>query len=453
MAESIIPPPIVQSTYNPMSIQSVSESVIVDRPSPSQDRQSELEADLQFLLDAQSEGLLRGLEGGLADDCTSTGSTTPTAQSVRSASARRTARPIRSKPGLRSARKGIYNSIVALSTVKDDELQDLDEDVRQKEQALEQIDEWEVKKKGLQDATKRIDSNEDTTRVQRLHQEADTLQEEINHVELQLADMKARHRKLVRQATSVENTVQAKMASYTSSLRMLEEDVQKFLSLKPAEGTARPRSQDGQKPMYQVPPKRRTLEMARQQYNQDREAVVQHRESVQHEKAALEEGAAVWKEVVGQVTDFERRLRNEMTNLSTHLSTEIASNVSPRDEATKRLRDLLDHMDRLAETLNAKLELAIERNWNLLIAAIGAEVHALKEGKQLLANVLEPSSAPAPISSESPESGHSSSGSGNEIHELDKDFESTRRPPSNGTESEDDPDPELLFSKPDTDTE
>ena len=120
MDESMIPPPIVESMYASPS-RTVAQSIFVEKPSPLQDRQSELEADLQFLLDAQAEGLVRGLEGGLPDDQTSTGSTTPTAQSVRSASARRTPNPLRRKPGLRRARKGIFNSILALSTVKDDE--------------------------------------------------------------------------------------------------------------------------------------------------------------------------------------------------------------------------------------------------------------------------------------------------------------------------------------------
>ncbi|KAI6895877.1 hypothetical protein KC355_g20384, partial [Hortaea werneckii] len=88
MSSSMIPPPIVQSTINTTSPKATQKSVILEKPSPLQDRQTELEADLQFLLDAQAEGLAAGLEGGATgEENASTGSTTPTALSVRSRSA------------------------------------------------------------------------------------------------------------------------------------------------------------------------------------------------------------------------------------------------------------------------------------------------------------------------------------------------------------------------------
>ena len=453
MAQSMIPPPIVQSTYA-LPPRAVTQSILIEKPSPLQDRQSELEADLQFLLDAQADGLVRA--GGLTDDHTSTGSTTPTAQSVRSASARRAARPVRQKPGLRSARKGIYNAILALSLVKDEELRGIDDEVRDREQTLEQIDDWEKKRVGLQEAAKSVDENEDTVRVQRLKQEADMLQTEINHVELQLAEMKARHRKLLRQATAVENSVQAKLASYTSSLRILEEDVQKFLSLRPTENSPRPEYRDGQTSMWQLPGKRRTLEMARKHWNEERESVLEQREDVQHEKHALDEGAAVWKDVVTQITEFERSLRTEMSRQPATSSNSAAAWGDPdvpQADVSQRLQEVLQLMERLTDTLESKVELAKDRNWNLLIAAIGAELDALRQGRQLLEGVLKSNEGQSAALIDTSQNGGPTSNSGDEIHELDKSFETARRRMSDGTESEDDPDPELLFSRQDTDTE
>lgn len=451
MAASMIPPPIVQSTYA-SSPRTTTKSVIIEKPNPIQDRQSELEADLQFLLDAQAEGLVRGLEGGLEDDHTSTGSTTPTAQSMRSTSARRSAKPIRKRPGLRSSRKGIYNAILALSEVKEDELQGIDDDVQDKDKKLEQIEEWEKKKQGLQEATRSVDANEDTVRVQRLRQEADTLQEEISAVELQLADMKARHRKLVRQATAVDNSVQAKLASYNSSLRMLEDDIQKFLSFNPADASSSRTPQNGKASMWDLPPKRRTLQIARDHWNEEREAVVQQREGVQHEKAALDEGAEIWKDVVSQVSDFERRMRAEMSKQSSSLSQNGTTEDSSNTEASSRLRRLLDDMSQLTEVLESKFELAKSRNWNLLIAAIGAELDALKQGRQLLRSAVGAPEEPSGELMDASRDRAISSSSADEINELDKSFETARRRPSSSHDS-DDPDPELLFSRPDPDTE
>ena len=450
MSASMIPPPIVQSSYGQAPQESVVGSVIVDKPSGLEDRQHELEADLQFLLDAQAEGLIRGFEGGSIDEKSSTGSTTPTAQSVRSFSARRQRKTPRRLPGLRSARKGIYNSIVALSALKDDELEEVDSHVQQNDDTLLQIDEWEDKRKGLQEAAGNVDSSGETVRIQRLKQEADTLQAEINQVELQLAEMKSRHRKLASQAAAVENSVQAKMASYNSSLRMLEQDVEKFLSVDPDRSKGLPGSQDGKQSVWQLPPKRRNLDMARAHFVEQRGLIASERERHLEEKSALLEGAAMWKETVEEVTAFEKRLRGEVASLRpSSPNSQSAWEDPPTAPVSDGLKELMAHMETIISSLEKRLRIAEERRWTLLMAAIGAELDALRRGKEMLAGLL-----PATKDDIVDTNGHESAAkdSGEEIHALDKSFETERRIVSDG-EDHDEPDPELLFSRHDDDTE
>ncbi|EMC94715.1 hypothetical protein BAUCODRAFT_51990, partial [Baudoinia panamericana UAMH 10762] len=382
----IIPPSIVQSVHT-SSPRIAARSVLIEPPTAVSDRQTELEADLQFLLDAQAEGLVKGLEGGLVDDQASTGSTTPTAQSVRSSSARRRSRPLRKKPGLRTARKGIYTSILALSAVKDEETHVLDAEAQEKEDTLAQIDEWEQKQQGLREATQEAHDGEEAIRAQRLQQEADVLQDEINAVEMQLADLKVRHRKLLRQAAAAENAVQAKLASYTSALGMIEADIQRFLSTKSAASETRQHPQDGTTSMWELPARRRTLEMAWEQWKQDKDVVLLRRKMVEHEKAALDEGAAVWQKVVTQVTSFERSLRASMADMTGSQSAWEDPPAQPQDN-NERLRLLLEQLDGVIEHIDASLRLAEKHDWKLLIAAIGAEANALRQGKQILHNVL-----------------------------------------------------------------
>jgi hypothetical protein len=80
----MIPPPIIQSTYTtpPPSASIIGKSTVFEHPIASDTREDELHADLQFLLDAQVEALAQGLESGKAGDGASTGSTTPTLNSV-----------------------------------------------------------------------------------------------------------------------------------------------------------------------------------------------------------------------------------------------------------------------------------------------------------------------------------------------------------------------------------
>lgn len=385
----MIPPPIVQSAYADTSSRTTTNSIIVEKPSALQDRQRELEADLQFLLDAQAEGLVRGLEGGKPDDRSSTGSTTPTVESVRSSSARK---PTRKRPGLRSARKGIYSRIQALSALKLEELQAIGAEANEKAETLSQIDEWERKRAGLQKATRHMDDG-DAIRAQRLRQEADSLQEEISTMEIQLDEMKARQRKILRKAAEVENSVQAKLASYTSSLSMLEQDVQKFLSREPSHGHSEVKTSSSTMSLWQIPAKQRTLEMARKQYSAEREQILDQLRSVDYEKEALDEGAEVWKEVVVQVTDFEKQLKSGVAELSFLSSSHSAWEDPPSPQLSKRcnaqrLGELIQHLDAVLGMVESKFKLAEEKDWKLLIAAIGAELDALKKGKQILQSLL-----------------------------------------------------------------
>jgi hypothetical protein len=456
MAASMIPPPIIQSTYTtpPPSASIIGKSTVFEHPIASDTREDELHADLQFLLDAQVEALAQGLESGKAGDGASTGSTTPTLNSVRTGLSRPGSRPAKKRLGLRSARKGLYTTITALSGIKREELQSLDAEVEEAERKLQQIDTWGTKRKGLEDASSGVDEGEDTVRVQRLRQEADVLQDSIQEVEVQLADMKAKHRKLVRQIAAAENSTQAKLASYTQSISLLEADVQKFLSLQPSVPQPRLEASNGQLSIWQLPPKRRTLEMAKAYFAEERDSTIERRRQVEQEKEALELGGKMWMDVAVSVTEFEKRVRAEMSGADMANSGH-AWDDQPQSSPGERLKELLVQMDTVIEDLESKLHTAEEKNWKLLIAAIGAELDALRQGRTILKGVLgepEPELEPqlGDVHSESAIVGEMDSG--DEIRGLDKSFETARRRMSNG-DTDDEPDPELLFSTHDTDTE
>ncbi|CZT20600.1 uncharacterized protein RCC_06458 [Ramularia collo-cygni] len=453
----MIPPPIVQSIYHAPQ-RAPTETTVVERDPQADDRQVELEADLQFLLDAQADGLIRGLGGGEGEtgDRSSAGSTTPTMQSIRSTSTRRMRKPLLRQPGLRSARKGIYKTIVALASLKDEELRDIDAELRGNQQTLEQIDGWETKHKGLREASHRVDGNEETIRIQRLRSEADSVQEEILKVELQLAEMRTKHRKLLKQAAAIENSVQAKMASYTSSLRMLEEDIQKFLNFKPSDEAERPTSREGKSFVWQLPPNRRNLGMAKEYWSEQHEYYVHQRKRTEHEKVALVEGASIWQESVTEITDFEKRLRAEMAALAPSLTeSHSAWEEPPTSTASERLAVLIKQIDDLTLSLQGKLQTSQERNWKLLIVAIGAELDALERGKEILSGVLHDTDGDH--DTKEPTNNLDAIDNGGElIDQLDKSFMTAQGNAGEPSDAEDDdhPNPELLFSKQeDTDTD
>lgn len=429
------------------------ESRVVSQASTSDDTQREIEADLQFLLDAQADGLIRGLGSSSLEGGNSTGSVTPTVESVRHSSTSRQPKSTRRQPGLRSARKGIHNSIVALSALKDEELKDVQRQIEDNEKTSRQIDSWEKKRQGLQDASANVDSSEEMVRVQRLKQEADMLQADINKIELQLTEMKTRHRQLLRQAENVENAVQAKMASYSSSLCMLEEDIQKFLRLHDTQPTASANSRIYELPSGKLHPQGRNLETLRESLGEQRHSIQRQQERHEHEKSAYEEGASMWKEAVTEISALEKQLRAGMRRPTSPGSQSAWEDPPSNPIGTQNLNEILAEMDTVITSLEEKHRIAEERHWSLLIAAIGAELDALRQGKEILHGVLG-------IATESlvDTNGHqvTKSSSHDEIHELDKSFETARPLESRASDSGDDhdePDPELLFSRQDADNE
>lgn len=124
-------------------------------------------------------------------------------------------------------------------------------------------------------------------------------------------------------------------------------------------------------------------------------------------------------------------------------------------------------LEQTTTELESKHKLAETRSWKLLVAAIGAELEAFLKGKQILEAAL--ASVDGDTSSDEHRGASNSSGhlegaqtpkgskhdDGEAIRDLDKAFASKHPTASiSDTDTEDDgPDPELLVSHQDTDTD
>ena len=108
-----------------------------------------LEQQLQELLDAQAEGLMSGLAGNEStpEDLVSNGSTTPTVSSVRGHDRSTEHEEYhyyskKKKVGLGAARKGIFRRIKQLARVKAEEMDLLDDDLRDLQAIVERTEVW-----------------------------------------------------------------------------------------------------------------------------------------------------------------------------------------------------------------------------------------------------------------------------------------------------------------------
>ena len=342
-----------------------------------------LQTQLQTLLDAQSEGLLAGLG---ADHASSVGSRTPTTAASDSdtrsfSKPRSVVLPIRQpkvkKIGLRGARRGISRTMSDLARIKDEEARVLEEELEQRDAYVSSVERISAKSEGLRQQIKTIEQEPANTRIAELKSTEKALGTEIHDLETKLYEMKARQRHLLREIQGAENSVQSKLSSYRNALQLAEKEARDFLTRPPYQGT----SQKGES-VWALPAQRRTLEMAKEQFVDERMGLGRRFKSVVREREALEEGGKMWGDVVREVGDVEGLLQVEMRGLQKQRLGRMA------EEGMKRI---LERMRDAQHAIEGCLHTAEERNWRLLVSCIGAELEALIEGQGVLKEAFEAS--------------------------------------------------------------
>lgn len=378
-----IPPPITSTVLWSVPPTNVKPAARVpDDLLALQRRARHLEQQLQDLLDAQADGLMSGLSGddsSIPDDLISNGSTTPTVSSVRSSSFGTPSQdenmpraPRKKKPGLMAARKGIYKRIQQLAQVKASELDHLDADLQDVHTIVSKTDTWTQKRARLEHKISSIEEGDRSAeRTQALHTEASTLAQEIAQREAELTALKARHKRVLAELDSSENAAEARLSSYKASLAILNTDVTDFLARAPDTNYA-PDSSSTSSSYLSLPPSRRTLALAHDYWTTAHARLLEKCEDVDVERAALDEGALLWNDVVTRIVGFESALQDTMAR-------------RPRSLAPAKL---LDKMDATIAFLEEKIDFVREREWNLLHVAISAELEAFRQGREMLEGVL-----------------------------------------------------------------
>ena len=410
-------------------------------------QEAHLQNNLQSLLDAQSEGLLAGLSGPPQDEASSTGSRTPTTDSGSHSFHKPkpivpVRQPVKRKLGLRGARRGISRAISDLADLKLQEARVLEDEVSQRDDVLYTVQGFERKSAGLQGHIRDIESEDTTRQVNTLQAEEKVLGSEIHELETRLYEMKARQRHLLREIDGLNNSVQSKLSSYKSALALAEKDIKTFLarpSLQSANHTAAATG------IWSLPRERRTLEMAKEHYTDEKHALRERFSAVEAEKEALEDGGAVWEEVVQEVSHVEKMLREEMQHMQGPLL-ETGNEQQPAEGMKK----ILQTMQKARSRIESKLDLAETKNWKLLVCCIGAELEAMVEGQGVLEGALEAASSRGELGREKGKGGLNGNGTGALLSEERPDLEHANEllnVEGERSEDEDDgPGPELLIS-------
>lgn len=362
-----------------------------------------IQRDLQILIDAQSDGLLAGLSapgqhGGPSSEDPTLSSEPSSSQKPPNAPIKRSGKR---KFGLRAAREGILKSMHDILKLREEQQEIIGAQIGGRNVALMEINKLSSKKTGLEESIAAIQNDSGIRKGAELKEEARNLEADINELETRLYEMKARHRRILDEISQHENAVEAKLSSYKASLSLVESNIRECLRYPPVEPLA---SVAADTTFYSLNPKRRTLDMAKAHWKNEKVALENKQQEINLEVEALVEGVDVWKQVVTAVSGFERRLKAEMRRFiqtkSQLLQPDTSISEKSKDEQVKAILEDLEHT---SSFVAEKLELAEEKDWRLLVCCIGAELEALKEAHGLLSSAFNVPVEDSPVPEREPD--------------------------------------------------
>lgn len=393
-------------------------------------RERAIEQEIQQLLDLQATGLVAGsgMTANSHDDYSDTGSSTPTGTFYSTASTRSRMinsihMPTRSTPegnvipvrqptggkplGLRSARAGLQRAISSLAELKQEEDTQVDAALLDRKRALNQVRKLAKQKANVESELKGLeDDNEEPLgkELRELSTKFDDVTLNIRQLEEQLQAMRNHRRSLRERLEDITSRREAGLSGYKGALKDATTELSSLMLHPPVQPLdeqifkkgAAPLGSDNDAPTGQdfmkLIPERRTAEMALAWWEDEVAVLEARREQIGNEKRALEDGSQAWREVVTLVHTFESNLRSL---LKTGRSAKAASSLKGKERLPTQdelIAAQLAEMDDVVNKLQERLDEAEDKEWNLLICAIGAELEAFCEARDMLKAATDPSS-------------------------------------------------------------
>ena len=392
-----------------------------------------VQRELQSLLDAQSTGLLSGLGHDPHLQ-----SPTQSSQQSRKPSIRT---PSRSLPGpihlplsptryetntleprkeapvvsLNTARSSIHKALLRLSELKGSESAALTAQQDGIAEFLSSLEALAAKKNGIEDAIREIEAGElagstlsggrgggnGERRIGRnlspssLKDEEASLTSEIHSTETRLYELKARLAHIRRLRQERGNKLAARLSSWKGALADVDKSIQQEVlegrgleDLYAALRSAGRKKKEGQG-VWTLPKERRTVQLVKEEVNGKAEELAGRKEEVDKEEKACVDGANIWSIVVDKVQAVERRMKVEMRKLGDTQDFEMP------EGAHNGMLGVLELMDVTIGELKEEVTAAGGKGWNLLLCAMGAELEAMRQGREMLQLALSGSNSHA----------------------------------------------------------
>ncbi|MCJ1308886.1 hypothetical protein MMC25_002541 [Agyrium rufum] len=402
--------------------------------------------NLQFLLDAQSRGLLAGLEGPPASapaqeetarghegkDASSTRSTpllstyasrssTPTLRAPRTFSPaasvhfsppsrstarqqggsadhdhtsssspapkrRRDRRPTLPLPQVRTE---MTNTLRSLSILKTYEADNLAAALASQRKHLSALTSSETKRSALENKIHTLESDQRSGRpsIETLRQEEITLAREIQELENRLFEMRERQRRVKLEVEERTSRLDAKLSSYKGALEDLEKEGKRlFLERKPEDVDDGINGSKSGKGKIKAEDSVWDLPAERRTIGLVKDDLVQKVRS-------LEEGIEdASKEA--RASEEGARLWKEVVREVKHVETLARKGLGGGEAGASQVireddvKGLLADMDLAIGALEGKWKVSVDQGWSFLECAVAAELEALVQGRDILRGVL-----------------------------------------------------------------
>lgn len=232
-----------------------------------------------------------------------------------------------------------------------------------------------AKKEGIQDTITAMESDPHTGRsaITALERQEREVEAEIVATENKLMELKTRLGTVKRIREERANKLEARLSSWQAALG----EVERGAAERWLDSGNRIRNKTG---VYALPRQRRTLQMVREEVEVAKVEIEGSWKEVERERSACVEGAQMWEKVCRTVGEVETRLREEVGK----------DKCAEVDNGTdgSGMESMLAHLDTAISTLSAQLAVAESKDWKLLVCCIGAELEALREGKEMLESAL-----------------------------------------------------------------
>ena len=305
---------------------------------------------------------------------------------------------------LSTIRRDIHTAMTELATLRNDESSLIHEELHNIEANSANIRSWQTQRERLEQEIDHLQQTPESIQVRKLEEDNAALDNQIEVLEIQLAELQSRRRAGRLELEAGKNRFNATLSSYHAALSQVDRDVATFLAgfgkTQDIRGsqttTARWMTQSG------GPQSQMTLDDAAEKNSTQADSLKEANTAAKAEQAALTAGIDVWTEVLDGIRTFEKTLAS---HLRRRRETRLAMS---RQSASNGMTDMevLELMDQTMAELEVRLAYVEEQGWNLLVCAIGAEVQAFGLGREMLAEMLGVNDGPARVAYTDDSAGH-----------------------------------------------